>query len=193
MASQRRMGPKGSEVWVSMLEAAERILVEEGAAALTSRLVADRTGVKQRLVYYYFRTMDELVVETFRRLAERERERLTTALESRHSLRDLWNVYQETADTRLTSEFMALSHRIEDLRIEVRNHVEACRQLQITALTRAMGGRKRGAIPAAAAALLAMSAALIINREKSIGVSTGHEEVLQIIAAFVDRFDPEDA
>src|ERR1043166_1173025 len=58
-----------------MLDGAEGILRDEGYAALTSRAVAERCGVKQRLVYYYFQTMDELIVETFRRMAVRELER----------------------------------------------------------------------------------------------------------------------
>ena len=48
-----------------MLDSAEDILREEGYGALTSRRVAERLGVKQRLVYYYFRTMDDLIAETF--------------------------------------------------------------------------------------------------------------------------------
>ncbi len=187
------MGPKGSDVWLSMLDAAEVILNEEGAVALTSRLVAERTGVKQRLVYYYFRTMDELIVETFRRLAARERARLEEGLKSRHSVRNMWNVYVETSDTRLVSEFMALTHRIEDLRVEVRDHVEVCRQLQIEALSRAMAASgKPSAISAGAAALIGMSVSLTIHREAGIGVNTAHEEVLRIFTDFLDRYDPED-
>ena len=67
LAPSRRMGSPGSPQWSRMLDAAETILCEEGYAALTSRRVAEHVGAKQRLVYYYFRTMDELAVETFRR------------------------------------------------------------------------------------------------------------------------------
>lgn len=69
----RRMGPPGSDIWHSMLDGAVAILRDEGHAALTSRRVAEQIGVKQRLIYYYFRTMDDLIVETFHRLSERER------------------------------------------------------------------------------------------------------------------------
>ena len=61
----RRMGPSGSEVWHSILDGADDILREEGHAELTSRRIAERIGVKQRLVYYYFNTMDDLVVALF--------------------------------------------------------------------------------------------------------------------------------
>jgi AcrR family transcriptional regulator len=193
MSSERRMGPKGSDVWISMLDAAEIILIEEGAVALTSRLVAERTGVKQRLVYYYFRTMDELVVETFRRLADRERSWLEEGLKSEHSVRRMWNVFVESPDTRLVSEFMALTHRIEALRVEIRDHVEICRGLQIEALTRAMSASGKPAmLTPAAAALIAMSVSLTLNREAGIGVKTAHEEVRKVIADFLDLYDPED-
>ena len=66
----RRMGPAGSANWHAMLDGAEDILREQGYAALTSRAVAERIGVKQRLVYYYFRTMDDLFLAAFRRRAE---------------------------------------------------------------------------------------------------------------------------
>ena len=54
-----------------MLDGAEVILRDEGYGALTSRRVAECINVKQRLVYYYFKTMDDLIVETFRRLSLR--------------------------------------------------------------------------------------------------------------------------
>ena len=83
------MGPEGSDNWHAMLDGAEAILREEGHAALTSRRVAERIGVKQRLVYYYFRTMDDLVISLFRRMAEREVIRLKAAAAQTRPLRAL--------------------------------------------------------------------------------------------------------
>lgn len=188
----RRMGPKGSEIWISMLDAAEEILCEEGYGGLTSRNVADRIGVKQRLVYYYFRTMDELIVETFRRLAIREKERLANALTSGQGLRQMWNVYVETKDTRLVSEFMALANRIDALRVEVKDFIEESRRLQIAALERAMAsGDDENPLPAIATAFFATSAALAMHREAAIGIDVGHEEVRAVIDRFIAAIDPE--
>ena len=86
----RRMGPEGSENWHAMLDGAEAILREEGHAHLTSRSIADRIGVKQRLVYYYFRTMDDLVIALFHRMAEREMARLKAAASGERPLRAIW-------------------------------------------------------------------------------------------------------
>lgn len=186
MTIARRMGPKGSPIWLSMLDAAERILCEEGYGALTSRNVAERIGVKQRLVYYYFQTMDDLIVETFRGLAIRELERLSAALTSDHPLREIRSVLFHTADTRLISEFIALANRNEALRAEVRSHIEECRRLQVSALTSAMQNEgARAALPPVAAAIFAASAVLAIHREAEIGVNTGHAEILGVIDRFI--------
>lgn len=190
MTTTRRMGPKGSPAWLAILDAAEDILREEGYGALTSRHVAERVGIKQRLVYYYFATMDDLIVETFRRGATRELERLNDAMAAEIPLRAIWNVYVDTADTRLTSEFMALANRSDALRLEVRLHIEACRRIHVEALRKAgptnLGGDGVGP---AAAAIFAMSAALALHREAAIGVTMGHDEVMVAIADFLSERD----
>lgn len=184
------MGPKGSEIWLSMLDAAEQVLCEEGYGALTSRNIADRIGVKQRLVYYYFRTMDELIVETFRRLAVREKQRLAGALEAPQPLAAVWDVYVDTSDTRLVSEFMALANRNEGLRLEVKQFIEDCRVMQVQALTGAMQANHReSAIPPAVAAFFATSAALAMHREAEIGITSGHQEIMAVITGFIAEQD----
>lgn len=186
----RRMGPKGSPIWSSMLDAAEEILCEEGYGALTSRRVAERIGVKQRLVYYYFRTMDELIVETFRRLSIREKERMSKALNAERPLREIWDVCVKTSDTRLVSEFMALANRVEGLRVEVRSYIEESRRMQVFALAKAMAGREQADVaPPIAAAIFATSAALAMHREAELGIRTGHAEVMAIIDDFIARWD----
>jgi len=44
------------------VEAAEQLLREQGYVAISARQVADKAGLKPQLLYYYFRTMDELVL-----------------------------------------------------------------------------------------------------------------------------------
>src|ERR1700743_1817780 len=110
-ATSRRMGTPGSANWHAMLDGAESVLREEGYAALTSRRIAEVIGVKQRLVYYYFQTMDDLIVETFRRLSIRELERLRAAAASERPIRELWNICIHTSDAPLISEFTALANR----------------------------------------------------------------------------------
>ena len=190
MASTRRMGPKGSEVWHAMLDAAEVILAEEGAAALTSRRVAEVCGVKQRLVYYYFATMEELIVETLRRLRPREMARLDAALASPRPLHAVWEVYLETEDTRLVSEFMALANRIEAVRIELAEHIEESRRRHVAAIEQAFGkSRPPGALSPAVLSILATNAAMAIHREARLGIAMGHAEAMSEIARMIDAVE----
>jgi len=189
------MGPAGSANWLAMLDGAEAILCEEGYGALTSRRVAEHVGVKQRLVYYYFRTMEDLTVETFRRLAIRDLERLRNVAASEQPLRGIWQIYTDketySNDPRLISEFMALANRIDALRAEVVSYIDEVRRIQTGALTVALA-RSGIATPIAPIALdmFIQGIALLLNREGGIGVVNGHAETLAAIEAALDRLEP---
>lgn len=190
-APTRRMGPAGSENWHAMLDGAEAILRDEGHASLTSRRVAEQIGVKQRLVYYYFHTMDDLVVETFRRLSRRELERLHKAAAAEYPLREIWEVCINTADARLVTEFMALATRIAPLAREVIDYIEASRRIEIEAIENAVrtSGNRPG-IPVPALALIATSTALALTRERDLGVDLGHAEMRDAILGVMKTLEP---
>ena len=162
------MGPVGSDNWHAMLDGAEVILREEGYGALTSRRVAECVDVKQRLVYYYFKTMDDLIVETFRRLAVRELERLQQALVTEHPLRQIWDVCIHTSDARMISEFMALANRNKALRKEVIGFIEESRAIQVKALCAAFERRASvSGIAPVGLAMMATSLALSYGKKNS--------------------------
>lgn len=185
------MGPAGSDNWHAMLDGAEAVLREEGHAALTSRRIAERIGVKQRLVYYYFSTMDDLIIDLFRRMSERELKRLREASTSSQPLRKLWDICIHTTDARLISQFMALANRIDGLRQEVIRFIVESREIQTAAITAAMT-RMPGAsaIPPPGLALLATSVALSLTREDQLGIQAGHHEISGMIEAFLDAVEP---
>src|SRR4029077_6431172 len=111
-ASPRRIGAEDSKTRAQLLDAAELLLLEEGYAAVTSRRVAARASLKPQLVHYYFRTMDDLFIEVFRRRAEENVERLRRAVEADGSLRNLWALNDDPRGARFSSEFVALrTHR----------------------------------------------------------------------------------
>ena len=80
MTSARRIGAPDAKNRVVLLDAAEQLLLEEGYASVTSRRVAEKAGLKPQLVHYYFRTMEDLFLAVFRRMAEAGLSVLTTAL-----------------------------------------------------------------------------------------------------------------
>lgn len=191
MKTTRRMGPAGSTNWNAILDSTEDILKEEGYGALTSRRIAERMGIKQRLIYYYFHTMDDLIVHTFRRLAERDLLRLGRTLSSPRPLHELWHFCIHTADARLISEFMALANRIDELRSEVVVFIEESRRIQVSALQEAMTTKVSSrALTPTAIALFANSLGLLLIREAELGVTTGHIEVAALVGQFLAQVEP---
>ncbi len=77
--STRGTSRKGQERSEAILDEAERLLVDEGHAALTLRGVAQRAGIRLGNLQYYFATREELV----RALLARVLERATARLEER--------------------------------------------------------------------------------------------------------------
>lgn len=175
----------------SMLDAAEQVLRDEGYAALTSRRVAEILGVKQRLIYYYFRTMDELILAAFKRLAIRDLNRLKAGIQSERPLHEVWDVCINTTDARLISEFMALANHHEGVRTEVISFIEESRKLQIAALKKAIAKSNipSASIPLDAIVLIGTSLALTLNRESSLGVKKGHPAMKKLIKEFLDGLE----
>jgi AcrR family transcriptional regulator len=59
----------------ALLDAAERLLVEVGAAGFTTRKVAEEAGSNHGLVHYYFGSIEQLLVRVLERFTERLIER----------------------------------------------------------------------------------------------------------------------
>ena len=100
MATTRRLGAEDSSTRLALLDAARALLLEEGYAAVTSRKVAARAGLKPQLVHYYFRTMDDLFLAAFRRRAEQALAHQQRALRSPQPLWSLWEVSRDPRGTR---------------------------------------------------------------------------------------------
>ena len=117
--SRRRIGAEASETRAQLLDAAEQLLVEDGYAAVTSRKVAAKAGLKPQLVHYYFRTMDDLFLEVFRRRAEENVVRIERAAGGDGSLRSLWQLNADPRGARFTIEFVALANHRKAIRAEI--------------------------------------------------------------------------
>src|SRR5215218_9396707 len=66
----------GYETEQALLDAAERLLVDVGAAGITTRRVAEEAGANHGLVHYYFGSVEQLLVlvRFTERLIERQRQ-----------------------------------------------------------------------------------------------------------------------
>jgi AcrR family transcriptional regulator len=74
---------------VHILDAAVRLIANEGLSGLSIRAVANEAGVSLAQVQYYFRTKDDLVAAAFEHASAQFLTRLTAALERPRSVRRL--------------------------------------------------------------------------------------------------------
>ncbi len=99
MNPQRRLGTESAKNRALLIEAAERLLSAEGYVAITARKVAAKAGLKLPLVYYYFKTMDDLILEVARKNTAKRLKRFVRALTSPEPLRALWELSSDHTTT----------------------------------------------------------------------------------------------
>ena len=172
-----------------LIKAAEAIMRENGYAAVTSRRVAAKAGLKPQLVHYYFRTMDELFLEVYRRWADHLVNRLEAVLQSGSPLREMWKA---TTDARgvLLNEFIALANHRKELQDEIAAFGNRYRQHQIK-IMEAILEKNAPAHPMwtpSFAAILLNSLARSLASESEVGITEGHDEVMATVEYFMQQF-----
>jgi AcrR family transcriptional regulator len=191
-SSNRRIGSEDSKTRARLLDAAELLLLEEGYAAVTSRRVAARAGLKPQLVHYYFRTMDDLFLEVFRRRAEENVARVERAVATDGSLRLLWQLNDDPGGARFNIEFVALANHRKTIRVEIARYAERFRAAQLEAMTTALGalGVDHDELPPIVALLMMTGLSQILALEAAIGVTAGHDTTRSFIERTIARVDP---
>ncbi len=134
MASARRIAGPNSKNRDVLLDAAERLMLAEGYAAVSSRRVAAEAGLKPQLVHYYFKTMDDLFLAMFRRRGDEGLVRQAAALASEQPVRALWEFSIDDAGTAMTMEFVALGNHRKEIRSEIAKYAGLLRDGQIASL-----------------------------------------------------------
>jgi AcrR family transcriptional regulator len=182
-----------SETRTSLLDAAERLLVEEGYAAVTSRRVATEAGVNNGLVYYYFGTMDELFIQLFRRRSERSLDRLRQTLDDPQPLWALWEFTHETTNNAITMEFIALANHRKAIKEEIAGYSRAHRRLQVERLNTVLRGYGIDADrwPATAILVLMAATARFLLMEEGFDVQIGHAETVVVIEREITALEGE--
>jgi TetR/AcrR family transcriptional regulator len=193
MASSRRIGAESSETRTALLDAAERLMLDQGYAAVTSRRVAAEAGLKPQLVHYYFRTMDDLFVAMFRRRAEIGLERQAEALASDQPLRALWDFSSEPGGAAFAMELSALANHRKSIRSEIARYAEQFRVSQLGVVTKVMRDYDIDAdeYPPAAVLVLITSLSRLMVMEEKLGMATGHAEAQALVERVLTRFEGE--
>jgi AcrR family transcriptional regulator len=189
--AERRIGGTDSASRVRLLDGAERLLLDEGYAAVTSRRVAAAAGLKHQLVHYYFRTMDDLFLEVFRRRAEQRLESFGRALDDEPSLRTIWAFTSDPRGAAFTVEFAALSNHRKAIRAEVAAYADRFRTMQLAAIQRVLAERGVDSerYPPVVVLMALTGIAQLTALDTALGVTTGLEETAAYVEQLVDEIE----
>lgn len=134
MPELRRQRAATEEKRRRLLDAAEKIMLEEGYAAVSSRSVAAAVGINPSLVHYYFSTMDDLFVAILERRGGRNVARMAEVLLSPEPLRAWWEAASDPRGTALMVELMAAANHRPALRNVLGEMARRVRAMQIERL-----------------------------------------------------------
>jgi AcrR family transcriptional regulator len=195
MPAARRTGTESSKTRAQLLDVTEKVMLEEGYAAVSSRRVAKEADVTPPLVHYYFPSLDNLFIAVFRRRAEEQLARHERLLASDQPLRALWRFNADPAAAGFIAEFMALANHRKSIGAEIAGYVDRFRRAEVEALAAAVraGTLHVGDVPIPALVMLLTNAAHSIVAEEAIGLTSGHKEARKLIEGLLRDAEPSPA
>ena len=176
----------------TLLDAAERLLVDVGYGGITTRRLAEAAGVNHGLVHYYFGSNENLLVRALERFTERmiERQRALYAVDEpfvekwRTAMRYL--VSEDVRYQKIWMELSALSWNDEGLRERLARVNGEWRAVLLDAFEEPH--RELGiAMPLDALVSLVITFNLGVIVERLGGIETGHRELLDWIDQWISR------
>ncbi|MET0588762.1 MAG: TetR/AcrR family transcriptional regulator [Novosphingobium sp.] len=192
MVAVRRIGAENSATRALILDATEGLIREEGYAAVSTRRVAARAGLKPSLVHYYFPTTDDLFLALSRRGADESDQMIADALASDDPIRALWSFLTDSSRTAMALEFMALANHRKAIRVHMAEHVESMRKREVEILTKLIGDRLTGpdGCPPEGLSVVLAGIGRVLVMEGGLGVSAGHADARKFVEDWLDRLAP---
>ena len=177
MTVKRRMAPENAATRVLLMDAVESLMREQGYAAVSARAVAALSGLKYPTIFYYFESMDDLLLGTYRRRTQNVLDRTEAALNSDRPLHALWSAASDPFDAALSLEYMALSNHNELVRAETIAFGERMRRIVADRLSerlRRAPGDDKGVFTPFGITLSLTSLGGLLGFESALGISGGH-------------------
>jgi TetR/AcrR family transcriptional regulator len=184
--SDRRRGNEDSRTRVTLIEAATRLLVDEGVGAVTARRVAQAVGLSHQIVHYYFKSMDALVAAVIEHGTAGAVEDLRRAVSTDDPLEAVVRQNSALMAVAAGTEFTLYANRRPAVREAVKNAVESYRAVQVEALAKHLERSGRGEALAPAVATIVLTSVLrTFVLERAGGVSEGHDETMAWLGALL--------
>jgi AcrR family transcriptional regulator len=182
----------------ALLDAAERLLISTGHAAISTRRLADEAGINHGLVHYYFGSMDELFAQVLERFTEQLIVRQRAMYARDVPFLEKWRTAMGYLDQDLESgyqkiwlELQALAWNRPELRARVARVDEEWRSVVTDAIRDAVKsyGIDTDAFPLEAIVSLIATFNLGMILERHTGISSGHAELLAAIDSWLQSLD----
>ncbi len=178
----------------ALLDAAERLLVREGAGGISTRQLAREAGQNHGLVHYYFGSVDELLIQALERFTNRVLERQREMYGSDLPFLEKWRaamgfieVDLEAGYPKVWTELEALARTKPELRDRLNEVNDRWRSLLRDAMAAAIEeyGLDASRFSAEAWATLVMQFNKGLLTERLLGFDRGHAEMLAAIDAWL--------
>jgi TetR/AcrR family transcriptional regulator len=190
MAKKRRIGALTSETRTSLLNAAEELMREQGYAAVSSRVLAARAGLKPQLVHYYFRNMDELFLALWRRRADKQFQRQDEILTSPKPLKAAWNLSTDPNDVVLSYEFVALANHRKAIQAEIAAFGDRLRARQVKILKQLVKDKSDALGWSPIVMIMVIdSLARMLAIENALGMKVGHAKARAAISRLIKQIE----
>jgi AcrR family transcriptional regulator len=172
--------PRAAET--SLLDAAERLLVETGHAGVTTRRLAEEAGVNHGLVHYYFGSIENVLAQTLERFTSRLIERQRALYAAEGPFLDKWlqamsYLEEDVRYQKIWLELQALAWNRPELRARIARVTEEWRAVLTEALAQARVEHGFALpVPALVALVATFNQGMML--ERLLGVGDGHAELL---------------
>jgi AcrR family transcriptional regulator len=177
----------------AILDATEAIMREEGYAAVSSRKIAEKAGLKSQLVHYHFGNMDELFLALYRRSEDLFFAHMLKILSSPDPMKKLWDLITTTEETTLVLEFTAIATHRKAFQEELVRSANRARSLENSVMAKAFGNKKLHTLKVTPniMSFIIQSVSRAIVMERGVGITSGHDEMLAFIDALLKNWKPE--
>lgn len=161
-----------------ILDTTEKLMVEEGYAAVSSRRIAQELGLNAATVHYYYPATDDVFVALHRRMTDRQLKELEAVLAADEPLQAFWEFQSGWGQTALGVEFVALANHRKGIRDTLAGSTDQAREAQSGFLERAFGGKAidSAILPPIAVATILVAIGRLLANEERVGITRGHGE-----------------
>src|SRR6516165_2294253 len=184
--SARRPRASTPEKKRKLLDGAERIMLRDGYAAVTSRRLEAETGLK---VHYHFGSIDDLFIAIVQRRGEANLMLMANALSSPEPLRAWWRIASDRRGSRLLVEITAAANHRPGLQGEVAAFAKETRRLQLDALDQLLDeyGIDRDTYPPSLVAPTMQGLAFAMAYDQAAGFDTAQAEASAAMERLLDH------